>query len=139
VRAKQPRKVAVAGDPRPSNATEVADGLPPRKEPATEPAAAVETPERAGQRRRVRPRQDPEPVGTVVVADPPAVDPEPAVDVETPPDPEPCTRTSAAGCPPPRPPVVVTCPDCGLVAEPPVREPARVNADPAMAVGESRR
>jgi len=147
LRAKQPPKVADGPAPPKESATELAavpGGPPPPKEPATELAAVVEAPERDAPRRRVRPRPDPKPL---VAADPPAVDPEPVVEVETTPDPPPCpncpadpppcTSTSAAGCP--SPPVVVTCPDCSLVAQPPVRQPARVDADPAIAVRESRR
>lgn len=87
---------------------------------------------------KARPRRTPKRVKPVVVADPSPVEPEPADVITTTPVPEPtpdgtttpppvpCQSTSAAGCPPPRPPVV-TCRTCGIVAPvPPPRPPLRL-------------
>jgi RNA polymerase sigma factor (sigma-70 family) len=128
VRAKAPRKIETTKEPKP-----VATAAPEPEPVVT--AHVVAAPEPVAPKARPRPRREPKPV---VVADPPPVEPEP-VDVVTttpvPPDPTPtptptpCQSTSAAGCPPPRPPVL-TCRTCGLVAPTPPRRPLRL-ADPA--------
>jgi RNA polymerase sigma factor (sigma-70 family) len=132
VRAKAPRKVETTKEPKPVSTAA------PEPEPVVT-AQVVAAPEPVAPKARPRPRREPKPVKPVVVPDPPPVEPE-SVDVVTttplPPDPTPtptptpCQSTSAAGCPPPRPPVL-TCRTCGLVAPtPPPRRPLRV-ADPA--------
>jgi RNA polymerase sigma factor (sigma-70 family) len=128
VRAKR-RKVEVAGGLRPKAVAA------PDPEPVVT-ARVVATPVAP----KPRPRREPKPVKPVVVVpDPPPAEPEPVEVVTTipvPPDPTPtptptpCQSTSAAGCPPARPPVL-TCRTCGLVAPvPPPRTPLRV-ADPS--------
>jgi RNA polymerase sigma factor (sigma-70 family) len=130
VRAKARRKVEVAAGPAPKVVAA------PEPEPVVT-AQVVAAPEPVAPKTGPRPRREPKPVKPVVVADPPPVAPEP-VDVVTttpvPPDPTPtptpCQSTSAAGCPPPRPPVL-TCRTCGLVAPtPPPRRPLRL-VDPS--------
>ena len=99
-------------------------------------AQVVAAPEPVAPKPRVR--RD-KPAKRVVVADPPPLAPEPVDAVSTtplPPEPTPdgttttppvpCQVVGAAGCPPPRPPVL-TCRTCGIVAPvPPPRRPLRL-------------
>jgi hypothetical protein len=90
---------------------------------------------------KAQPRREPKRVKTVVVADPPPVQPEPADVISTTPVPEPtpdgttptpptCPGTAAGvACPPPPRPPVLTCGTCGLVTPvPPPRRPLRIVA-----------
>ena len=99
-------------------------------------AQVVAGPEPVAPKPRVR-RENPS--KSVVVADPPPLAPEPVDVVSTtplPPEPTPdgttttppvpCQVVGAAGCPPPRPPVL-TCRTCGIAAPvPPPRRPLRL-------------